>query len=1583
VTATPLGPNGGEFIEAVARELAGHPGAPRQSEAELAPWVAQYLGHAPGIDRWPAGVVAGFLADHLHTGEFRLAGQDALKVFTPEEATHGYRVGTSSLVQVVTDDRPYLVDSVTAEIRAQGWSVRQVLHPQVSVTRDATGRLVAWGAPGGLEESWLHVEVYPPLGQASYPLIARLVEGLQRVLADVRQVADDAAAMHARLAETAADLAGAGGEEGRWTGAVIAWLADQHLTLLGTRDYVVADGRFEPVAGTGLGLLADDGVATASFAATPVGPGRTHQLVITKDSLRSTVHRPVLRDYVGVRRLDAAGNVVGERRFLGLFTATAYTESVTEIPGLQDLCERVIALAGYEPDSHGARQITTLMDTYPRDELFAQTPSTILPVLLEMADLDGSQYEVKAFVHPDPWGRTVSVLVFLPRDRYTTASRERVQALLLERFAGTGIIYHTQMGESPLARLYFRIDRPAGAGPVVADIPALEADLVQATRSWDDAVVELLADWPSDQRGVEFSLAYQDDFTPADAVRDLEFLNRLTDDQALELSLTPATVTPGAASLKVFRRGQVTLAEVMPLLTALGVTVTAEWPYEVSLRGADLVIYEFIFTGPGVADWTDTDRARFAAAFEASYRGWTDSDRLLSLVTSNGLEWTEVVWLRALVNYLRQAGLPYSAGYMRQALIDNPSFAQGLVEAIRAKFASPDVTLSPDVSRGRGDAQLDGLVAGLRDVASLDQDRILRALIAVTRAMVRTNAFVAGPEAGQAFAFKVVARDLEVLPEPRPEFEVWVHSPRVEGLHLRFGPVARGGLRGSDRAEDFRTEILGLVKAQMVKNAVIVPVGAKGGFIARQATPASVDRAAWLADGQKAYQEFVTALLSLTDNIVAGEVVHPDGVAALDGPDPYLVVAADKGTATFSDLANAIALERGFWLGDAFASGGSKGFDHKAMGITARGAWESTRRHFHELGLDPDRDDFTVVGIGDMSGDVFGNGMLLSRHIRLVCAFDHRHVFVDPNPDAATSFAERSRLFDLPRSSWADYDTALISAGGGIYPRSAKAIPVTPEARAVLGIAGGVAELTPDEYIHAALQAPVDLLWNGGIGTYVKAAGETHAQAGDKANDGLRVDGGQVRARCAVEGGNLGWTQLGRIEYAQAGGKINTDFIDNSAGVDTSDHEVNIKILLADAIAAGQVTPEGRDALLAELTDEVAGHVLAHNIDQNLALADEGVRAAPDAGSHEDWIAALVEAGYVDRAIEFLPSSAAMAERIAQGQGLTNPELATLLSWTKICLSDLILASDLPDDPFVADRLVGYFPKRLRTGYQAVMAKHRLRREIVATVAVNRFVDSQGVAAYHRLHTDTGASAPDVMRAQLAARSILGTGRSETIIRRTAMAAEVKADLRLKFRQEVERGTRWMLHNRRRPLAIRTEIDRFGEPMRHLTAALPGVLTAGGAAVYAALLAEWEARGVPSELAGRAAATSFVPLLLGVVGIAADHDRPLEEAARTFFLVRERFAIHQLQSQAEHLPQTDRWALRARSSLRDELLSAQTELTHRVVPLADTPEGAVERFLADHPDAAATATLLADLGQGAPDLAPLTVALRAVRSLLA
>ncbi len=1561
------------------------------SPDRVAEFVEHYVAHVHPDDLADnsADELLGVIVSHYRMARQRSAGVDEVRVFTPRADRDGWDLNGSTVLQVVTDDRPFLVDSITMEVTRQGWSIREVYHPQYVVVRDATGLLTdvvhrAEHRPDGIPESWVHMEVYPPLGQSAQELTAALQEGVRRALADVRAATTDWPAMRARLARVVSMLSlplGDGRDLERERAVdLLAWLLDDHFTILGYREYTLVGNRYVPVKGTGLGILRGDHESSTAFQALPdpavEAAGHADVLVFTKDTARSTVHRRTLLDYVGVRVLDNDGHVVGERRFLGVLASGAYAESVLRIPVLAKKTADIIDRSGYDHGSHGAKSMLTVLNTYPRDELFRASVDDLYPIVDRIAGLT-ERRRVRLFVHKDPWQRYVSCLVYLPRDRYTTSVRERIQTVLLEAFDATSTEFEVQVSESVLARLYFVVQLSGSSDPDAVDLAALEARLTEATQSWEDDFLDLVHEWPSEERGVEFTDSYREEFTPAQGMADLRILNTLRGDGDMAYALAEPTGADDAADirLKVFRRGRLDLHEVMPHLARLGVEVIDEWPYEVGLRGDELMIYEFglrLPSGLSAAEWDDAERTRFIDAFQASYHGRLELGPINALVTKAGLTWSEVSWLRAMERYLKQGGLTYSLEYISAALLANREIAAELVRAFRTAH-EPVGDRTPSQRREAAEAVLASIEASLEQVSSLDHDRIVRAFVALQRAIVRTNAFT--DRGDGALAIKLLPRELDLLPQPRPAFEIWVYSPRVEGVHLRFGAVARGGLRWSDRAEDFRTEVLGLVKAQMVKNTVIVPVGAKGGFVARQLPDPAVDRAAWQAEGIASYQLFIKALLSVTDNIVAGAVVPPADVVRHDADDPYLVVAADKGTASFSDIANAISLDHGFWLGDAFASGGSAGYDHKGMGITARGAWESVKRHFREMGVDCQTTDFTCVGIGDMSGDVFGNGMLLSTHTRLIAAFDHRHLFIDPDPDAATSFAERERLFRLPRSSWADYDPALISRGGGVYSRTEKSIPVTPEARAALGLPDDVTSLTPTDYIHHVLLAPVDLLWNGGIGTYVKAATESNADVGDRANDALRVDGGQVRAACVGEGGNLGWTQLGRVEYARNGGRINTDFIDNSAGVDTSDHEVNIKILLAEQIRAGRLTQAERDELLPAMTDDVAALVLAHNVDQNRALGNAVAQAAQFAGVHEDWMRVLEDAGYLDRRVEYMPSKTEMRRRIAAGEGLSAPELATLLAWTKIRLADIVVASDLPDDPYVADRLIQYFPPLLRERFREYMPQHRLHREIITTVAVNRFVNSQGISSYHRLSSDTGASAADVIRAQLAARAIFGVGAIEVQTAKAQLEAAVQTDIRVALRSLVERGTRWVLHHERMPIDVPATIEAYGERTRALMASLAQSLTVAGQEQLGTEVARWRDRGVPDPLALTLATLPLAHLLPAIVSIADERGVSVDAAATTFFAVRQRLGLEELSRAADALPQNDRWGLMAQSATRDELLDLQSRLTAQALAT-----GAAEGF--DESGSAGDVALLRQLAAGEPDLARLSVALRVLRSML-
>ncbi|WP_392508785.1 NAD-glutamate dehydrogenase [Naumannella halotolerans] len=1572
--------------------------------ARVGEFVGHYFRHVDPADVTGREVdeLLELVADHYALAMQRRIGESVIAI---ESATD--EVTGTIAVQVITDDKPFLVDSVTMEILDQGWSIREIFHPQFLVTRSADGRLErvvshqeAAGDEGVIGESWMHLEVRrPSTTEPLAELIARLRDGLAKVLADVDVVVSDWPAMGERVAETMAELveqgsAGPRADQRQQAIQLLDYLADDHFTFLGCRDYTVdAEGNYTPVPQTGYGILREDAAAADRFAAKPPADGDPDLLVITKDDEVASVHRAVHQDYIGIRRFDDHGRVVGERRFLGLFAAAAYADSVTHIPLLREKVAAIIEASGFEPGSHGAMAIRAVLDSYPRDELFQTRAEDLAPVAERISRLK-ERRRVSMFSRADDYGRFISFLVYLPRDRYNTQTRNRMQEQLLHSLGGESIDFRAMVGESVLARLHFVVRMAPGRpiGPI--DVEALEEELTAATRSWDDALVDELAVQEDGERlaGLAAVLpeGYKEDFDAIQAVSDLTALADLQaqdEDMALALFLPSSPTDEADLRLKVFRRGRsIVLSQVMPHLSNLGVEVLDEYPY--TLRGAEdekSTIYEFGLAVPGGREaaagpaWDAGGRRRFTDAFAASYSGRSESGRLNGLITSTSLDWVEVSWLRALSRYLQQASAGFSQTYIARTLLSQPALTEALVALFRARF---DPAMTGDREAAVSEVR-QRILDGLDTVTSLDQDRIIRALLSVIMATIRTNAFQ--PDA-RAVALKLRPTDLDLLPEPRPAFEVFVCSPQVEGVHLRFGAIARGGLRWSDRAEDFRTEVLGLVKAQMVKNTVIVPVGAKGGFYAKQLPNPATDRGAWMEAGKEAYRIFINSLLDVTDNIVDGEVVAPPDLVRHDGDDPYLVVAADKGTATFSDVANEIAARRGFWLGDAFASGGSVGYDHKGMGITARGAWESVRRHFRELGIDCQTEDFTAVGIGDMSGDVFGNGMLLSEHTKLVAAFDHRDIFIDPDPDPATSFAERRRMFDLPRSSWADYDRSLISEGGGVFDRSAKSIDITEPMRAALGIEETVRALTPSELISAILTAPVDLLWNGGIGTYVKASTETDAVVGDRTNDQLRVNGDQLRARVVGEGGNLGLTQAGRIEYARSGGRINTDFIDNSAGVDTSDHEVNIKILLAGEVAAGRLSEPDRRALLASMTDEVAELVLAHNYDQNLALANAEIQAPSMVAVHEDWIRRLERSGRIDRALETLPSSKEMARRQAAGEGLSAPELATLLAWTKIVLAEELAASDLPDDPYLADRLIQYFPKKLRELYADRMPGHRLAREIITTIAVNRFVDSSGISVYHRLSTETEAKASDVVRAQLAARSIFDVGLHETRLRHldNKVPAQLQGRARTGLRVLVERGTRWILNNLRTPIDIAETIDRYGRDVKAIAEELPELLTGREAAHYRNRLQGLIADGLPDELAAAVARAELVYHALGIAQVAQQSERSATEVAAAYFALGQRLQLDLLGSRIDELPRDDRWSTLARGALRDDLHQLHARLTMAALRCGDhdDPRTAVEQWVAAQgDDLVEDISTIAAICDGPAELARLSVGLRVVRSL--
>ncbi|MFF7375610.1 NAD-glutamate dehydrogenase [Streptomyces massasporeus] len=1589
-----------------------------------------YLHTAPEdlTDRDPVDVF-GAAVSHYRLAENRPQGTANVRVHTPTVEENGWTC-SHSVVEVVTDDMPFLVDSVTNELTRQGRGIHVVIHPQFVVRRDVTGKLIevlSTPPTGDLPhdahvESWIHVEIDRETDRAD---LKQITADLLRVLSDAREAVEDWGKMREaaiRLAEGLPDesipddLPGPQVEEAR---ELLRWLADDHFTFLGYREYQLReDDSLAAVPGTGLGILRAD-PQHAGEESHPVSPSferlpadarakaREHKLlVLTKANSRATVHRPSYLDYIGVKKFDADGNVIGERRFLGLFSSAAYTESVRRVPVIRRKVEEVLEKAGFSPNSHDGRDLTQILETYPRDELF-QTPADELRAIVTSVLYLQERRRLRLYLRQDEYGRYYSALVYLPRDRYTTAVRLRIIEILKEELGGISVDFTAWNTESILSRLHFVVRVPQGTElPELSDSDKerIEARLVEAARSWEDAFAEALNAELGEEHAAEalrryahaFPEGYKADHNPRSAVADLVHLEQLNSEADKDFALSlyePVGAAPEERRFKIYRTGDaISLSAVLPVLNRLGVEVVDERPYE--LRCADRSvawIYDFGLRMPranGGGDYFGDDaRERFQDAFSATWTGKAENDGFNALVLSAGLTWRQAVVLRAYAKYLRQAASTFSQDYMEDTLRNNVHTTRLLVSLFEAR-------MSPDRQRAGHeivDALLEEVDAALDQVASLDEDRILRSFLTVIKATLRTNFFqeAAGGKPHDYVSMKFDPQAIPDLPAPRPAFEIWVYSPRVEGVHLRFGKVARGGLRWSDRREDFRTEILGLVKAQMVKNTVIVPVGAKGGFVAKQLPDPSVDRDAWLAEGVASYKTFISALLDITDNMVAGEVVPPADVVRHDEDDTYLVVAADKGTATFSDIANGVAENYNFWLGDAFASGGSAGYDHKGMGITARGAWESVKRHFRDMGVDTQTEDFTVVGIGDMSGDVFGNGMLLSEHIRLVAAFDHRHIFIDPNPDAATSYAERRRLFELPRSSWEDYNTDLLSAGGGIFPRTAKAIPVNAHIREALGIEAKVTKLTPADLMKAILHAPVDLLWNGGIGTYVKSSTESNADVGDKANDAIRVDGADLRVAVVGEGGNLGLTQLGRIEFALHGGRINTDAIDNSAGVDTSDHEVNIKILLNGLVRDGDMTVKQRNKLLAEMTDEVGRLVLRNNYAQNTAIANALAQSGAMLHAQQRFMKHLVREGHLDRALEFLPTDRQIRERLAQGQGLTGPETAVLLAYTKITVAEELLHTSLPDDPYLSTLLHAYFPKELREQFPDHLVCHPLRREITTTVLVNDTVNTGGTTYLHRLREETGASLEEIVRAQTAARAIFRQSPVWDGVEAldNKVEAGVQTRIRLHARRLVERGTRWLLNNRPQPLQLADTVDFFADRVEQVWSQLPKLLRGADQEWYGKIYDELTGVGVPDELATRVAGFSSAFPTLDIVSIADRMDREPLEVAEVYYDLADRLRITQLMDRISELPRADRWQSMARAAIREDLYAAHAAVTADVLAVGNGTSTPEQRYKAwEQKNAAilgrARATLEEIQGSESFDLANLSVAMRTMRTLL-
>ncbi len=1524
----------------------------QQFVRQLYQWVPEEdLADRDPRDLFGAALSQWRLAQHRRPGETQL------RVYNPHPEQDGW-ISPHTVIEIVGDDMPFTVDSVTMELSRQGFAIDLVIHPVLNVRRGPGGELLELLAPGELApdaiaESVIHAEVAREHDQR---LLDALHDGIARVLSEVRAAVEDWQAMHGRAAALGVDLGGeappADSPELQESLEFLRWLAADHFTFLGYREYDLVDDGERPglraLPGSGLGILR--GAPAKPF--TDLGPKALalardpHPLVLTKANSRATVHRRAYLDYVGVKRFGAGGQVIGERRFLGLYTSSAYKASPVEIPMLRAKVQRVLARAGFPRGSHDDKALTDILESYPRDALFQTDSDDLFRIAIGVLGL-GERQRLRLFVRRDQLDRFMACLVCIPRERFNTQNRERMGAILTEAFGGTRVDWNLQLSESVLVRLYYVVHCEHGIREDY-ELPEVEARLVEATRSWTDDLRTALRRAYGDDEGMRlharygdaFPLAYRADWSARSSIADIERIRELRRSGEPIISLYRPPESPDDLVRGKLLSGEgVSLSDVVPTFEHMGAKVIDERPYEVTPSGEEPVyIYDFGLRCD--AQEIELARAEFEAAFLGVWRGELEDDGLNELVIRARLTGREVSIIRAVARYLRQAGIAFSDAYIVDTVVGNPQVAALLVTSFRARF-DPDATNADaaDLAAEKTEQAIDA-------VRSLDEDRILHSFLAVVQAMLRTNYFRVGPDGAppSEISFKLDPLRVPLLPEPRPRFEIFVYSPRVEGVHLRGGKVARGGLRWSDRREDFRTEVLGLMKAQMVKNALIVPVGSKGGFVVKR-PPRSGGREALLEEGIACYRAFLRGLLDVTDNISGAAIAPPARVVRYDEDDPYLVVAADKGTATFSDIANQVSAEYGFWLGDAFASGGSHGYDHKQMGITARGAWESVKRHFRTIGIDVQSRDFTVVGIGDMSGDVFGNAMLLSPHIKLLAAFNHLHVFLDPDPDPAVSFAERRRLFELPRSSWSDYDASLISAGGGVFERAAKSIPISAQAKAMLGIEED--HLAPERLISAILRAPVQLLFNGGVGTYVKASTESHGEVGDKANDALRVNGAELRCRVVGEGGNLGLTQRGRIEVALTGGPdgagalINTDAIDNVAGVNCSDHEVNIKILLGSLVESGEMTSEQRNELLIEMTDAVADGVLYGSYTQTQAMSLALAQAVSMLDVHARLIRYLAQVAGLHREIEFLPSEETIAERGSARRGLLAPELAVVMAYCKIHLYTELLDSDVPEDPYLGHDLERYFPAPLPERYREQMGEHRLRREIIATVVANQLVDRAGTTFAFRLGEETGATVSALARAYAVAREVFSMREFWTEVEGldNRLEAGTQLEMLIEARRLVERATRWLVRSSPGSIDIERSVRRYQPGAEMLARALPGVLSGTDRATFDARLDELLESGVPAELAGRAARMPTLLYAFDVVDVAEATGRSNELVTATYFGLGSRLGLDWLRDRILELPRDDRWKALSRAALRDDLYTLHRSLT-RAVLQADESDGA-------------------------------------------
>lgn len=1512
----------------------------------------------------------GAVLSHWHYMAQRQKNEAKVRVYNPQLEQHGWQT-THTVIEIAFDDMPFLVDSVSMELNRLELSIHIIIHMgSIRLRRDAVGRVIEVldKDKNDSKESWINeAAIYVEIDRQSDPEVLDMIaENLKRVLYDVAAAVYDWPKMRssslAIIEELKKNHPAVEETVLQETLAFIEWLVEDHFTFLGFEEYEIkplegeGDQAFYQIPTSSLGLSKRMHVMPVLRRFSDLTPEALNLtlsndlMMLGKTDQRSTIHRPVYTDFVAIKKWDTKGKLIGEYRLLGLYTSVAYYHSPQYIPYLRRKISTILFRAGFIPRSHDDRALLNILETLPRDDLFQAPLDELLSLSTRILHLQERQ-KIRLFIRKDIFGLFFSCLVYVPRDTYNSQLRGKMQEILVAALQGTEVEFQTRFSESSLARIHYVI-RVHPNKNFSYDILEIERKLIEAGRTWRDEFRAALGEHYGEESanilfkryGAAFPAGYQEAFSARTAVVDIEYLKDLSTERPLAISLyRPLEDSEDTLRFKLFRVGAtIPLSDVVPILENMGLRIISERPYEITpYSGASVWINDYRMVHPkGQSFDLEQICAIFQEAFDNIWDGKVENDGFNRLVLAAHLNVREVSILRAYAKYMWQVGFSFSQNYIADVLFTNSYIAADLIQLFKLKFNSDQPVADQELH-----FQQEKILQALDGVSNLNEDRILRRYLSIILATVRTNYYQKTKDNSfkPYLSFKFDSAKIPELPLPVPLYEIFVYSPRVEAIHLRGAKVARGGIRWSDRREDFRTEVLGLMKAQQVKNAVIVPMGAKGGFVVKQ-LPENGSRDQIMEEVVYCYQTLISGLLDLTDNLKGAEIIPPPQVVRYDDNDPYLVVAADKGTATFSDIANALAKDYQFWLGDAFASGGSTGYDHKKMAITARGGWESVKRHFHEMGIDIQNNDFTVIGIGDMSGDVFGNGMLLSNRIKLVAAFNHLHIFIDPDPDPTVSFEERKRLFELPRSSWSDYKASLISRGGGVFSRAAKSIVLTPEMKALLQVQAN--QLVPSELIQAILKAPVDLLWNGGIGTYVKASQENNHEVGDRSNDALRVNGKDLRCKVVGEGGNLGFTQLGRIEYAQQGGRLNTDAIDNSGGVNCSDNEVNIKILLNDVVEHGDLTEKQRNELLAEMQDEVAELVLFNNRRQTEAISVAVSQAIENLEMHSRVIREMERSGELDRTLEFLPSEKEIAERKAERLGLTRPEIAVLMAYSKSSLKHALLASNLPEEPYIAKELALAFPQPVQRRFSQYLEHHRLKREIIVTRISNMVINEMGISFVYRLQDETGALPPDIIRAYTASRIIFEAGTLHTAV--TALAGRVEANIQLKMLHEVNRlvrrGSRWFLRNRRAALNIRDTIEHFQGAVAKVSEALPLLLAGSDGEMDTLAKALMEAN-VPEPLAYRIGGMSAMFSSLDIVEASSTHKFPLEQVAAIYYGVGKRLNLDWFREMIKRQSITNHWEALARASFRDDLDRQQRNLTIGIMHMNNNSYQDVESLI--------------------------------------